>query len=478
MAADHADKPSLRTLLALAWPIILARATQAVVGFTDALMVAPLGEETLAAVTTGALNSYAFVMLPMGTAFIVQSFAAQLSGRGELHAVRRYAYYGLFVALAAGMIAIASIPLIPIGLGAFDYAPAVHAQMTEYVAIRLSSTAAIVGVEALGNWYGGLGNTRLAMIAGVVTMVANVIGNWLLIEPRFWLPGYGAAGAAAASAVASWLGFAVAAFAFWRGIGCAHTRVPGPLGLRRSEFLRVLRFGLPNGVNWFLEFAAFAVFVNLIVGHLGTTVLAGLNVVMQINSISFMPAFGMASAGAILVGSAIGAGKQTAVWPIVRMTLIINCTWMVSIGAIYMLLPDPLIGLFEPRDMQATELLVVGATMLMLSGLWQLFDATCMTFSEALRSAGDTTWCMNARIILAWLVFMPLSYLFVRMQGGGVGVVMACIIGYIMALSALLAGRFASGRWRSIDLLGLEAGLLPDSVRAQPAATTESSASP
>ena len=53
------NPPSLRTLLMLAWPVILSRATQSVVGFTDALMVAPLGESALAATTTGAFDTFA-----------------------------------------------------------------------------------------------------------------------------------------------------------------------------------------------------------------------------------------------------------------------------------------------------------------------------------------------------------------------------------------------------------------------------------
>jgi MATE family multidrug resistance protein len=443
-------------LLALAWPIVLARATQAVVGFTDALMVAPLGEDTLAAVTTGALDTFAFVMLPMGTVFIVQSFAAQLHGRGELHAVRRYAFYGLAIALASGLLTVTAIPFMYELLAPLGYAPAVHAQMSEYLAIRLLSVAAVVGVEAIGNWYGGLGNTRLAMVVGIVTMVANVAGNYALIEPRFGLPGYGAAGAAWASTLSTWLGFGVAAAAFGLGIGCRQTRVPGPLGLRRDELLRVLRFGLPNGVNWFLEFAAFALFINVVVGHLGTSTLAAMNVVLQINSISFMPAFGVASAGAILVGTAIGAGRHDQVWPIVRMTLTVTCSWMVSVGVVYWLAPSPLIGLFRPRDVPADNLIAIGAMMLALSALWQLFDAMAMSLSEALRAAGDTTWCMNARIVLAWFVFTPGAWVAVLVLDGGVPAIMASVIGYIALLALALAFRFATGRWRQIDLLGSE----------------------
>lgn len=452
-------KASYRTLLTLAWPIVLARATQSVVGFSDALMVSPLGEEPLAAVTTGALNTFALVILPMGTVFILQSFAAQLRGRGELEAVRRYALYGLILSAIAAVLAAAAIPVVPWVLGRFKYAPGVHDAMATYMSIRLLSVGAAVGSEALGNWYGGLGNTRIAMIIGVVTMVSNVALNWLLIEPRLGLPGYGVAGAAWASVIASFLGFAVVAFAFARGYGTegdASTRSP----LRARELVRVLRFGLPNGVNWFLEFAAFTLFINVVVAHLGTTVLAAFNVVMQINSISFMPAFGLSSAGAILVGEAIGRRAHDEVWPIVRRTGTVACLWMMTIGALYFVAPARLIGIFRPRDLPAEALVSIGATMLMMSALWQLFDGLGLTLGEALRAAGDTTWCMIARIVLAWAVFTPISWVAILVFGGGVLTMMTAMIVYIALLAALFGFRFASGRWKNIELVETEPRLV------------------
>jgi multidrug resistance protein, MATE family len=438
-------------LLSLAWPIVIARATQAVVGFCDALMVAPLGEETLAAVTTGALDTFCAIMLPMGTVFIVQTFAAQLRGRGELAALRRYAWYGLAIALLSGLLALAVVPLVPALVGLFGYAPGVAQPMAVYIAIRLYGIGAIVGIEALGNWYGGLGNTRLAMLAGVIVMLANLAGCYAWIEPRFGLPGYGAAGSAWAATFANGLGFAVVALAFARGWGCKEALATSRL--RFVELRRVLRFGLPNGVNWFLEFAAFVLFINVVVGHMGTTVLAAINVVFQINSISFMPAFGVASAGAILVGEAMGAKRFERVWPLVRLTSIVTCGWMISAGAIYFAFPGALFGLFLPREAEADHLLAVGTTMLMLAAFWQLFDALCITLSEALRAAGDTAWCMRARIALAWFVFTPVTWVAVLVLDAGIVPMMLCLIGYIALLAGALAWRFHSGRWRQIELL-------------------------
>src|SRR5690606_41956536 len=92
------NRPSFAALLALAWPVILSRSAQSVISFSDALMTSPLGEDALAAATTGALNTFALMILPMGIVFIVQSFSAQLFGKDDLLGARRYGWYGLILA--------------------------------------------------------------------------------------------------------------------------------------------------------------------------------------------------------------------------------------------------------------------------------------------------------------------------------------------------------------------------------------------
>jgi MATE family multidrug resistance protein len=449
---SEVSRPTLRALLTLAGPIVLARATQSVIGFCDALFVAPLGEEPLAATTTGALDTFAAIVLPMGTVFILQSFVAQLRGRGELEATPRFAWYGLLVAALAGVLALCAVPFVPAIVARLDYAPRVRSLMSAYLGIRLLSVGPAVATEALGNWFGGLGRTRPSMIAGFVAMVSNVLGCYLFIEPRWGLPGYGVQGAAWASVGATVLGFLSILTIFV--VGSAADAAPRPRGLRAGELLRVLRFGLPNGFNWFLEFAAFALFINVVVGHLGTTVLAAFNVVMQINSLSFMPAMGLASGGAILVGEAIGRRAPGDVWPIVRLTGIVAGAWMCSVGTFYALAPSPLMALFRPRDVPADALLHTGAAMLVFSAFWQLFDALSLTFGESLRAAGDTIWCMWARIVLAWVVFTPSAWAAIFVFGGGVSTVMTCLVVYVAVLSLTLCLRFASGRWRDIDLIG------------------------
>lgn len=452
----------LGTLLALAWPMVLARSTQAVVGFCDALMVAPLGEDALAATTTGAMNAFCIAILPMGVVFIVQSFAAQLTGKGDLVGARRYAWYGLILSAATALIGLFALPLIGPVLGLLPFEPRVEEQMTEYLAIRLLSLGAMVGTEALGNWFGGLGNTRVQMVAGVVAMVVNIALNWVFITGHLGAPALGVAGAALASSIASWVGFAVVAYAFARGWGGSRPESGGPLRLARAELMRVLRFGLPNGLNWFLEFAAFILFINVVMADLGTGVLAAFMVVMTINSVSFMPALGLSSSGAILAGQAIGGGRKDEVPGIWFLTARTTAAWQGAVGLCYVLAPALLISIFAPPDQDASRLLEVGTVLLALSAAWQLFDAVAMTLSETLRAAGDTAWTLWARVILAWALFVPSSLVTVFVFDSGHVAAMLCIAGYIAVLAATFYWRFRSGRWRDIDLTGTSPPLVPD----------------
>jgi multidrug resistance protein, MATE family len=436
----------MRALLGLAWPVIVSRATQTVVGLADALMVAHLGENAMAATTAGSLNAVGAFILPMGVVFIVSSFAAQLTGRGDASSARRYGWYGLGVGVLAQALMLPGLLLLPRILGALDYAPEVERLMTDYLSIRLLSTGFVVGVEALGNYFGGLGNTAAAMRANIAAMLLNVLFNWLFIDGNLGFPALGVRGAALGSVLASLGAFTVLLAMFLRD-GPAR-----PAGLNTGEFMRVLRFGLPNGLNWAVEFFAFIAFVNVVVAGLGTSALAAMMAVIQINSVSFMPAFGLASAGSILVGQAIGAGRKDEVPALVKLTFLTAAGWMCLAGLVYLALPELLLRPFTSPDTDGS-FLRVGVGMLMMSAAWQAFDAAGITFTEALRAAGDTAFPMWARCGLAWGFFFPGAWLGVRRFGGDETTAMAFLLAYLFLLASVLYLRFRSGAWRRIELV-------------------------
>ncbi len=439
---------SLNTLLRLAWPVIVSRSTQVVVGLADALMVAHLGADALAATTTGGLNAYAGFIFPMGIAFVIASFSSQLTGKGDQAGARRFGWYGLALALGAQLVMLAFLPTLPWLLASFNYSPEVETLMQSYLSIRLLSTGAAVGIEALGNYYGGIGNTALPMQINLSAMVLNVIFNWLLIDGHAGLPALGVAGAAWASVFATTLAFAGFLTVFWwRG------RQFGRLNLNWPEFFRLLRFGIPAGLNWSFEFFAFIAFINIVVAGLGTVSLAAMMAVMQLNSFSFMPAFGLGSAGAILIGQAIGAEAKDAVPGILKLTFLVTATWMGLVGVAYVTIPQLLLQPFTPAGEFGELFLKVGTQMLVFSALWQLFDAAGITISEALRAAGDTTFTMWTRGVLAWGLFLPGSWITVHYFKGEERSAVAWLLIYLGLLALVFYWRFRSGAWRKIELI-------------------------
>jgi MATE family multidrug resistance protein len=438
---------SITALLRLAWPIIISRSTQVVVGLADALMVAHLGEVALAAVTTGAMNSNMVFILPMGTVFIVSSFASQYFGSGDVAGARRYAWYGLAIAGVAQALCLVIIPLLPAGLELFGYAPEVREGVREYLRIRLLSGFIVVGHEAIANYYAGLGNTRLPMVASIVAMVLNVLGNWLLIDGHLGFPALGIAGAAWASVASSAVGFLGLL-----GVFLFEGRGPVLPRLHVREFLRTLRFGLPSGFNWFLEFLAYGFFVNVVVAGLGTTSLAAVMAVMQLNSGAFMPAFAIASAGAIVVGQAIGASARDDVPRAVRLTFFLAASWQAVVGIFFLLVPEWTFAPFAGGEASGA-LLATGARLLRISVAWQLFDAAATTLAEALRAAGDTAFTLWMRMALAWFLFVPGTWFSVRHFGAGEEVAMLWLVAWIGALALALYLRFRSGAWRRFNLV-------------------------
>lgn len=447
VAAIESRGARLRTLLVLAWPIVVSRSSQVVVGIADAVMVAPLGAAALAATTTGAINAFALFILPMGTVFIVGSFSSQLFGKGDLAGARRYGWYGIAIAAATQLVAFGTIPFVPELLARLQFAPDLREAMEGYLAVRLLSAGAVVGMEALGNYYGGLGNTRVQMRASLAAMVLNVLGNWLFIGGRLGLPSLGVRGAALASTLAT-----VAAFAWLLLVFVTERGAPSGGRLRWGELRGVLRFGLPSGLNWFIEFAAFAFFVNVVVAGLGTTSLAALMTVMQINSVAFMPAFALASAGAILVGQAIGAARKELVPGIVGLTFAVAATWEALVALAYLTAPELILAVFAQEPSSAAEFLAAGRRMLVMSAAWQLFDAAASVLTEALRAAGDTAFTMWVRVVVAWLIWAPGSWISVRLLGAGDTVAVAWLVFYLFVLALALFLRFRSGAWRRIEL--------------------------
>jgi len=267
-----------------------------------------------------------------------------------------------------------------------------------------------------------------------------------LIFGAFGLPQWGVFGAGIATAVAEWLCFFLLLFFFLRR-KLAREYLTARVAPALNEIRRLLRTGLPIGMQWWLEMTSFAAFSTL-VARMGNAEMAASQAFVVLMSISFLQAIGVSIAVSTLVGRYIGASDMPSVERSYRSGAVLCLILAGLIAALFVAIPERLLGLFT----QDAGVLALARPLLMVGALFQVFDALAILSDGALRGAGDTRWPMLARFVLSWGVFLPLSYLFGFHLEGGLTWAWVGGLVYIMLLSATLAYRFRSGAWQDVKI--------------------------
>jgi MATE family multidrug resistance protein len=230
----------------------------------------------------------------------------------------------------------------------------------------------------------------------------------------------------------------------------------------RDLLLRILRFGLPSGMQFFLEMAGFTGFV-LIVGRLGTASLAATNIAFNINTLAFMPMIGCGIAISVLVGQYLGADKpelaQTATYSGFHLAF----AYMGSIAVLYILLPDLFVIPFalkaDPGEFK--EIYDFSIVLLRFVAFYSLFDTMNIIFCSAIKGAGDTKFVMYISIGLSFFGLLIPSYLAVIVFDYGLMVSWVIATFYVILLGFAFFLRFLNGKWKTMRVIEQPAAVQP-----------------
>jgi MATE family multidrug resistance protein len=292
------------------------------------------------------------------------------------------------------------------------------------------------------------------LLVNVASTALNVLLDTLWIFGRGGFPRAGVAGAAWATVVSQLFGAACFAVLILRP---RFRRLYGTLSGWRLEprlLGRLLRFGLPTGLQYSLEILGFACFM-LIVGRLGTAQLAASGIAFNLNMLVFMPTLGLGMGVSALVGRYLGGGRpdlaDRATWSAFSISLV----YMTACGLVYLLLPGLLLrpyaagaaaGSFAGVETTATVLLRFVA-------LYSMFDMMNVIFASGLKGAGDTRYPLVATLVLSSALMLVPTYVLCVLWGQGVYVAWATASAYIVCLGLLMLRRFRSGLWKALRVI-------------------------
>lgn len=394
-----------RALLRLALPVVVVQVGVMTMGVVDTIMVGHLSATALAAVALGNLYFFGCAILGMGALSGLDPVVAQALGAADHPAVARGVQRGLILAVVLSVPpALALLYAEPL-LRWMGQPAEVVPLAGAYARWTAPSVLPLYLFVVLRQSLQALRAMRPIIISIVIGNLINGFFNWVLIYGHLGAPALGVTGAAISTTIGRWiLPFVLLALA-WRELRPA-LRPLRPEVIELAPLGRMLRLGLPIGIQTALEFTAFGA-VGLMMGRLGTIPVAAHQVAINLASLTFMVPLGMGQAAAVLVGHAIGAADQPGARRAARAAIVYGIGFMGITSLVFLAVPHWLAHLYT-NDVATIAL---AASLLPVAGVFQLFDGGQAVTAGILRGAGDTRVPMLINLGGFWLCGIPLSLL-------------------------------------------------------------------
>ena len=438
-----------RQVLLLAGPLVLQNLSQTLLGVVDTFFVSQIGTEAVGAVGLAAVLYFAVLMLFRSAANSTVVFVGRAHGEGDEGKIGTAVWRSLNM-IAWLSLAVFALPwLFAQVMVLFDPndGSQVAALGTTYLQIRAVEIPFIMFSAVVWGFLVGRGDSRTPMILAWITVLLNIGLDWLLVPGNLGFPRLGVAGAAYATVMANGVNALLSGAILWSRRNRRVYRTAVPQLARWPELRQLLWVGLPLGLGDFIEIASFSLFFALL-ARLGTEVLAANQIALQFMSLSFTFGVAINMAASSLVAQYLGAKRPDLAEKAAYRAVVVAMIGMGLIGLSYLIAPELLMGIFsdDPRVIEA------GVTILRLVALYQIFDAIGIVLAGALNGAGDTRFTMWGRILLAWGLFIPLTWVILfRLDGGVWGAWFSALV-YLTTLALLYLFRFRAGRWKQIDL--------------------------
>lgn len=408
MSSAEALKQELRHIFALAIPMVVGQLSLLGLQTTDVILVGHVDKLSLGGMALGHTLSMFIFLMTMGIVQGMSPLISQAFGAGDRATCGRILRSGLYLSLFLGAVCTVVMQKSGWMLEQLGQDPALSRIAQQYLAFLSLGYPFTLMFMALRYFTEGLGIAQPGMRIALLALPVNAaLGYVVLFEP-FGLPSLGVAGMGAVTACVSLLLFVGMA---WYVLGGQRFQAYGLEGLwkgpRWEDIRSILEVGMPVGVAMTMEVGAFSAGA-LMMGKLGVVPMAAHQVVITMASLTFMVPMGIAMAGSVRVGQAVGsgdhAGMQRAGWT----TLGAAMGVMMLNGLLFLTLPEQLVRLYTP-DLEVQALAV---QILMVAAAFQIGDGVQVAGISILRGLKDTRIPMFISIVVYWGIGVGSAWLF------------------------------------------------------------------
>ena len=449
------NKEMIGIILSLAWPTMLEQLMQTTVQYIDTAMVGSLGTQATAAVgSTGTINwlvSGSIGALSIG--FL--SYIAKACGAKDMKNAKRAASQAVLMVLMVGSF----FTLLTVGLSSripvwMQVDKDIQELSGKYFMILYSPMLFRTATIIFGNVLRAVGDTKTPMKIGVLVNMINVVLNFLFIYPTrkivicgrnvtIYGLGKGVLGAAMASAVAFCVGGILITVVLFR-----HP-VISPKKERMKPQWDILKpcltVAIPNMLQRFgtsLGYVFFAAMINS-VGEVAT---AAHTIANTVESLFYIPAFGMQTAAATLAGNAYGAKDAKGMKDLSNMFIPIEVTLMFITGSALFAVAPTFMGIFSSNG----EVIDLGAMVLRMVAVSEPFYGFSIIVEGFMQGVGKTKEPFVYNIIGMWGIRIVGTFICTQIFSFGLVAAWACMIAHNLLLFGMFLISYLKGSWNPL----------------------------
>ncbi len=419
--------PAYRELLLLGLPILVGQLGNIVVGFADNIMVGRYSTEALASASfvNNMFNVAIFAII--GFTYGLTPLAGALYGTGRLKETGALTRLSLWLNIAFSLVVLVIMGVVYLNLDRMGQPEELLPLIRPYFMLFLIGLIPVAVFNVLAQWSYAITDTRLPMWVILGCNVANILGNYALIYGHWGAQEMGLTGAGISTLVSRTGGMAVMLLVLLKARryhpyreGFLHT--PG----RRGDVKLLWRTSLPVSLQMTFESGSFTA-AAIMTGWLGAIPLAAFQIIVIVGTLGFCIYYSLGSAITIKVANAAGTGSRAGMrhyaWAGYHIMLVL----MTLSSLTFIFFGRSLMGVFTDDS----AVLTLAATLIFPLVLYQLGDATQITFANALRGTSQVMPMLWIAFVSYIIVGVPATYLLGIAWDGG-------IYGIILSFSASL----------------------------------------
>lgn len=424
----------IRENIKLALPVMISNIGHVMMSVSDSIMVGHVSSVSLAAAGLATVAFNVLFLFGVGVSYAITPLVAAADGEGNHIRIADVLRHGLVINTINGVLLAFVVVVGKNGLYYLHQPDEVIRESIPYLSIITFSLIPILIFQSFKQFAEGLSNTRVALAVVMATNVLNIMLNYIFIYGHWGLPAMGLNGAGWAtfiSRVVMAIGIAVYVY---RAPLFSKFRAGFSIGNYSAKLFRtMLHLGIPSGVQFIFEVAAFD-FSLVMMGWLGARAQAAHQIAINLATLSYMTTAGLAAAATVRVGYFLGSkdavNVKKAAYSLLGMALM-----MMSVFALIFI-----VGRFWLPALYVTdpEVISIAATLLVIAGLFQLADGTQVVCASALRGMQDVKVPSLFIFIAYWVIGLPLGYWLGSIKGyGAQGIWIGLFIGLTLTAIAM-----------------------------------------